>query len=196
MRGIIAGILGSVMLAAMAGEALAASGAIAPPSPPVDPLHAPPVQTKFVRSFSLGGLTTQFPETDLNGMRGAVAAGSVQAMPGSISWLCYDLPKSGQRLWLSSEAASNGFIDTVTVKTVDKAAGACAALPDKFQPLVIGAGLRLGMGKADLLKLMGAPSRQVDTWLVYSDAQGVQGLAIQLVNDKIVFLSASRMNAN
>ena len=38
-------------------------------------------------------------------------------MPGSISWLCYDLPKAQQRVWLSSDETSHGLLDTVTVRS-------------------------------------------------------------------------------
>ncbi len=196
MRGIMAALLG---IALLAGPARASDLPVAPPSPPVDSLHAPVVTAVFAQSFSLGTMKSNLAQIGLKDMTRDIGVGVVdQMLP--ISWLCYDLPKSAQRVWLSSDEASQGFVDTITVTTLSAAASSrCPALPAKYQAVVIDNGLRLGMTKAELIKQLGQPSRQIDTWVVYSaetkdrNGSASRGLAVQFVNGRAAFISATNM---
>jgi len=195
MRGILAGCLGSIIgLMCLAGIADAADRPIPPPIPPVDALSASPVTARFARTFTIGDLDGAFSQIALGDMRKAFGAGAVASIQG-MSWLCYDMPAAKQRVWLSSTAVA-GAMETITVTRIGAPSASCPALPAKNQTVVLDGGLRIGMTKADLTKRLGQPSRQIDTWAVYSAQQsgGRQGLAVQFINDKAAFIAITHLD--
>ncbi|MBP2158365.1 MULTISPECIES: hypothetical protein [Asticcacaulis] len=193
MRGIWAGCLGSILgLMCVAGIAVAADRPIPPPIPPVDALSAPPVTARFAKSFRIGDLDGAFSQIGLGDMKKALGAGAVAGIQG-MSWLCYDLPAAKQRVWLSS---TGGAMETVTVTRIGAPSASCPALPAKNQAVVVDGGIRIGMARAELTKRLGQPSRQIDTWTVYSaqQAAGRQGLAVQFINDKAAFIAITHLD--
>lgn len=191
MRKTIGGLLGAMLIA---GVAQAADRPVAPPTPPVDPLNAPAVSTRFARNFTLGALDNNLGQVSLYDLRTTLGMGSLDSIQG-ISWLCFDLPRAGQRLWLSSSNPS-GFIETVTMGRIGSASSRCPALPAKYQSIAVDDSLRIGMTRAELMKRLGQPSRQIDTWSVYSAQQsgGRQGLAVQFINDKAAFIAVTHLS--
>lgn len=191
MLGILAGLLSLVLVA---GSALAADRSVPPPIPPVDALSAPPVTARFAKTFTIGDLDATFSQIGLGGMKKALGAGTVASIQG-MSWLCYDLPAAKQRVWLSSTSAA-GAMETVTVTKIGAPSASCPVLPAKTQAVVVDGGIRIGMTRAELTKRLGQPSRQIDTWAVYSAQQsgGRQGLAVQFVNDKAAFIAITHLD--
>ncbi len=195
MRGILAGCLSSILgLTLVAGAALAADRPVPPPIPPVDALSAPPVTARFAKSFMIGDLDGAFSQIGLGAMKKALGAGAVASIQG-MSWLCYDLPAAKQRVWLSSTGVA-GAMETVTVTKIGTPSASCPALPAKSQSVVMDGGIRIGMTRAELAKRLGQPSRQIDTWVVYSAQQsgGRQGLAVQFINDKAAFIAITHLD--
>lgn len=191
MRGILAGLLSLVLVA---GSAHAADRPVPPPIPPVDALSAPPVTARFAKRFTIGDLDGAFAQIGLGDMKKALGVGAVASIQG-MSWLCYDLPGAKQRVWLSSTAVA-GAMETVTVTKIGAPSASCPALAAKSQSVVLDGGIRIGMTRAELAKRLGQPSRQIDTWVVYSAQQsgGRQGLAVQFVNDKAAFIAITHLD--
>lgn len=190
MRGILAGCLSSILgLMLVTGAALAADRPVPPPIAPLDTMHAKPVKAVFAQTFKLGTKPFRYNDTVVANLPKAVGAGSVDTLAG-LAWVCFDLP-SGQRVWFSGE----GHLDfnTVTLARNAAASSHCPAMPAKFTSVVIDPDLRIGMSRAEVLKRLGQPSRQVDNWLVYSSEYtgGRIGLAIQFDGDRAAFISAS-----
>lgn len=198
MRGWILGV--AVMLAA--GPALADDLPVAPPSPMIDPYGGKEMaKGPAVATFALGGFHGQFQTTSLDKIRAAVGAGAVQKVPGQdlFDYLCYDLPSGGARVWLAvtDEMGNTGdLVDSVTVKPLepsDPKSRACPALPARFAPAAIDGNFRLGMSRADLLRLLGQPSLDAGGWLVFQGAanDSRETVTVRLDKDKVVFLYAS-----
>jgi hypothetical protein len=191
MRAIVAGLL---CLFLLTGAAQAADRPVPPPIPPLDALNAPAVASRFARTFAIGDLDIAFSQTSLSDLRNALGAGAVASIQG-MSWLCYDLPGARQRVWLSSGSAA-GNLETVTVTKIGASSSQCPSPPAKTQSIVVDGGIRIGMTRADLTKRLGPPSRQIDTWLIYSAHQsgGRQGLAVQFINDKAAFIAITHLD--
>ena len=191
MRGIVAGLVGLTLSATAAS---AADRPIPPPIPPVDAMSATTVQARFAKGFTLGNIDGSFSGIGLGDMRKALGAGAVASIQG-MSWLCYDLPAAKQRVWLSTTSAT-GAMETITVTTIGSPSGACPTLHAKNQSVVVDGGIRIGMTRAELTKRLGAPSRQIDAWVVYSAQQsgGRQGLAVQFINDKAAFIAITHLD--
>lgn len=192
MRGVAGAILGLIL---STGIAQAAVRTAAPPSPPLDTLGAPAVKALFARDLNLGQSKYKLDDLLIAELPRMTGVGHMDLMPG-VAWVCYDL-SDGQRVWFSSGGkASFGFLDNVTLTRAAGSAGRCPALPAKFSPIAIDGTIRLGMTKADLIGRLGTPSRQIDTWVVYSgrSEKGRTGLAVQFANDKAIFISASNVH--
>ncbi len=188
-------LLGLALLAA--GPVLAQDLPVAPPSPMIDPSAATEGRAIFAQGFALGAF---------KGGSGTSLADARKAMGGvvdgldSVEWLCYDLAGSGQRVWLSSDEMSSGFVDTVTVTPRGATRSShCPELPPKYQPLVIDSNIRLGMTETDLARRLGAPSKKVGTWVVYKteqvlrDGSATLTLVVNFINGRAVFITAGHI---
>jgi hypothetical protein len=186
MRGIVAIC---ISLMALAAAAHAADRPVPPPVPPLDTMNAKPVKATFARSFTLGGKPFDYEGARISNLPRTLGAGAVNQMT-DLAWVCFDLP-GGQRVWFSGEGSAD--LNTVTLARQGAASSQCPAMPAKFTPVVIDQDLHIGVTRAEVLKRLGQPSRQVDTWMVYSSEydHGRTGLAIQFADDKAVFISAS-----
>ena len=191
MRGLVAICMGLVVLATAAH---AADRSVPPPVPPLDTMSAKPVKAVFAQTFKLGGKKYAFKDVRVSGLPQAVGTGAVSSL-SDLAWVCFDLP-ADQRVWFSGE----GHLDfnTITLARRGAASSQCPAMPAKLTPVVIDADLRIGMTRAEVLKRLGQPSRQIDSWVVYGNEHGGGriGLAIQFDGDKAVFISASNWSFN
>lgn len=191
MRGIAAICMGLVVLATAAH---AADRPVPPPVPPLDTMNAKSVKAVFAQTFKVGGKQYAFKDVRVSSLPKAVGAGAVNSL-SDLAWVCFDLP-ADQRVWFSGERHLD--FNTITLARRGAATSQCPAMPAKFTPVVIDADLRIGMTRAEVLKRLGQPSRQVDSWMVYGNEYvgGRTGLAIQFDGDKAVFISASNWASN
>lgn len=133
------------------------------------------VAKRLATRFSLGAFAGRFEETRLDAVRKAVGEGAIQHhgdAAGSIYWLCYR--REQQRLWIVSHGEMGGSdhrVTEVVAEIAEKDAGAsadCAALPDKFSPVVFDGRLRLGMSRQEAIAAMGKPSKSEADRIFYS----------------------------
>ena len=199
-------LLGLAMLVT-AGSVAAQDLPVAPPSPLVDPYGGKAMKkAPVVDNFALGGARGQFQVTSLDKVRAAVGGGVVQKVPGQglFDYLCYDLPSAGERVWLAvtDEMGNEGdLVDSVTVKPLqssDPKSRTCPALPARFAPVIVDGGVRLGMSRKDIIRVLGQPSLDTGGWLVFwSDADDNRmTVTARIDGGKVVFLYVSRTSTD
>ncbi len=153
----------------------------APPAGPRDeaqalpsPLNAP---GGFIASVRLGVLEVALAQTRLSQVRETVGAGIVDHQSdaqASLYWLCYTALAMGgpQRIWITSRDSHNGVAaDSFTAERLGEGEGpspACPALPPRFLPLSAGNEIWLGMTLAEIEHRIGAKSKRVGAYFVFS----------------------------
>jgi hypothetical protein len=130
---------------------------------PVVPLH-------------LGALVVDLEKTTLADVQHAAGVGEVHHhgdAAESMDWLCYSLPATNDRVWLtSSEMGGGTVIDGVLAERFADglpALAACPALPEALASLRFGDGFALGATPEQAQRTFGKPRPAGDNWhYIYS----------------------------
>jgi len=170
---------------------------------------SPTVKARLAMRFSLGAFSGRFEDTPLSAVRKAVGAGTIQHQgdaAGSLNWLCYQ--RGQNRLWVTSGEMGGDdhrvteIVAELTGKDTATAAD-CATLPDKFAPLVFDGRLRLGMSRAEVVKVMGQPSKSDDAQTIYlhagkvaKDFDETAWFRLQFREDKLVSMRGGKSTVN
>ena len=149
------------------------------PPPPLDEdafERVPPtVAKRLATRFSLGAFAGRFEETPLGAVRKTVGEGTIQHQGDagdSIYWLCYT--RAQHRLWVVSSGEMGGpdhrvteIVEELTGKDAETPTD-CAAIPEKFAPVVFDGKLHLGMSRSEVVTALGPPSKSEAAGMVYS----------------------------
>ncbi len=192
----------ALSVALIAGPALAADLPFAPPSPMVDAMSAKATKTAFSKTFSIGTWSAPFEDTPLTEVQkhfgGTIA---LQGDAGNAErWLCYDLPDSHQRLWLTAYEINGGRVAEVTMTQVTAPAQSpqCPVLPAGTKVNVDGL-VALGAAPAALTSKLGKPGLQKADWAAWhrevpsgKDCTEDESLAVRSDNGHIAYFTAYR----
>ncbi len=184
------------------------------PPPPVDE-HAfervpPTVVNRLATRFSLGAFACRFEETQLDAVREAVGAGTIQHQghaADSIYWLCYR--RAEHRLWVVSGGEMGGtdhrvteIVEELTDNDTETSTD-CAVIPEKFAPLVFDGKLHLGMSRLEVVTALGPPSKSEAAQMVYShDGKLADGfdetawLILRFREEKLVSMRGGKTTTN
>jgi hypothetical protein len=169
-------LLRSLVCCFLAGFAVLAFGATAPPPLPFEDLEwSAQVHRKPATGLTMGRLTALFEKTPLSHV--LQEAGGVIAESGDAAdtlWLCYTIvdTKHSERIWLTSNGEMDGpahAISGVIAQTVaDGPTADCPALPATFQPVVsVSNGVWLGTAESRLIGSFGVKPGIKGSWHGY-----------------------------
>lgn len=162
------------LLSALAFGLLAAgstqAAGLEPPGYPSALLNTEPtLATPAAPLIRLGNLDLFFERTRLGDLARATRAPITREREGDASrdWLCLSSSEAGQaqRVWLIS-SKSDGSITEAQVEAAP-AHKSCPRVGPELMPVRVGAGVHLGQSRAEVLQLLGQPSREEDGWLFY-----------------------------
>lgn len=192
------------------------SATAATPPPPAPVRQAPPQapyasfdqisvsESLNLYSLQMGSLTIILGRTTLQDVREAVGIGSIETNGSEESWLCYTM-EGRQRVWLTSNAMSNGEFVT-GVRAAANAAAAptedCPALPAAFQRIALDPGLWIGAPVDQVERRLGQAT-PISDWRYYNhtisgrrdrlDRTETHNIAVRVVGDSVVALDAERL---
>ncbi|GAM96457.1 hypothetical protein U91I_00076 [alpha proteobacterium U9-1i] len=202
---------------APASQGPTATAATPPPPAPVRqaPPHAPyasfeqisVVDNLNLYSLQMGSLTVILGRTTLQDVRDAVGVGELQSSGSDESWLCYTIA-GAQRVWLTSNAMSNGeFVTGVRAASNAAAAatGDCPTLPAAYARIALDPGLWLGAPLSQVEHRLG-DAAPISDWRYYNhtisgrrdrlDRTETHNIAVRVVGDSVVALDAERLVTN
>lgn len=191
-----------------------ATTATPPPPAPVRqaPPHAPYASFDQISvsdnlnlySLQMGSLTIILGRTTLQDVRDAIGVGGIESNGSEESWLCYTMNGS-QRVWLTSNAMSNGEFVTGVRAAANAAAtatGDCPALPAAYARIALDPGLWIGAPIDQIERRLGQAT-PISDWRYYNhtisgrrdrlDRTETHNIAVRVVGDSIVALDAERL---
>jgi len=195
------------------------SATAAAPPPPAPVRQAPP-QAPYASfdqisvsdnlnlySLQMGSLTIILGRTTLQDVRDAIGVGAIETNGSEESWLCYTMA-GRQRVWLTSNAMSNGEFVT-GVRAAANAAAAptadCPTLPAAYARIALDPGLWIGVPIDQIERRLGQAT-PISDWRYYNhtisgrrdrlDRTETHNIAVRVVGDSVVALDAERLVTN
>ena len=184
---------------------------VSPPEVPIELFQGElyTVKKPIALQFTLGAFTGHFEGTTLDEVSKAANGGIIQHQGDagtSMYWLCYTSPdkRAPQKLWIMSDGEMGGRehgvteVITVPMPLNTEPTTVCPALPANMQAVSIDQAIKLGMKRANLIKMLGKPTKVQGDWLVFNHLGDVGNnftelgiIVVRLLNDKVVFLSSA-----